>query len=557
MSGEDDFEPRLGRIRSRGASGRTFVGQVLRAATRSGLGGGRTPRNINGRGRGAALAARLRAPGRRVLVKTRIVRHAGARHRAAPLPVHIRYLQRDGVDRSGERGRMFDCEGEADPRGFADRCENDRHHFRFILSPEDAGELADLRAFTRDLMRGAEADLGTRLDWIAVDHWNTAHPHVHVLLRGVDDQGADLVIAREYLTQGLRRRAERLVELELGPRTAREIARGLERDATAERWTALDDLLLASAREGVVDLRPGDGLDRDLQPLLAGRAVTLERLGLACPEGVGAWRLAEDWATRLRGLAARREILERLHGLAEDRPLSELHPDGEQLARPLVGRLVARGLHDELTGEAFAVVDGVDGRLHHVRVIDLGAAGDTPSGGLVEIRPAAEGARLAHRSDLDLARQTTVEGATWLDRQLVAREPVALVGRGFGAAVSEALATRTEWLKARGLADLREGRVRFAPGLLASLRDRELGAAGRRLAAETGLRFEALGEEPVRGVYRSRVDLASGRFVMVERDGEFRLAPWGQALDRRLGQEVSGAQGPGGMTWDLGRGRGR
>ena len=47
---------------------------------------------------------------------------------------------------------MFDASAEdADAKVFAERCEDDRHHFRFTVSPEDAAEMADLRAFTREL----------------------------------------------------------------------------------------------------------------------------------------------------------------------------------------------------------------------------------------------------------------------------------------------------------------------------------------------------------------------------------------------------------------------
>src|SRR6476659_5500137 len=93
---------------------------------------------------------------------------------------HLTYLKRDGVTRDGADARMFDAHSDqADERGFAERCGDDRHHFRFIVSPEDAQDLTDLRAFTRELMADAERDLGTTLDWIAVDHWNTDNPHVH------------------------------------------------------------------------------------------------------------------------------------------------------------------------------------------------------------------------------------------------------------------------------------------------------------------------------------------------------------------------------------------
>lgn len=558
MSVEDRFRPRPGRIRDRGARPRTFVGQVL-AAVRDGqvAGGGRRGSGRGpGRGRGAAISAGLRSVGRRVIVKARVVRHAGRRFRAAPLAVHIAYLRRDGVDRTGAAGQLFDAAGEADGRAFAGRCEGDRHHFRFIVSPEDAAELSDLRAFARDLMRRMEADLGTELDWIAVEHWNTGHPHLHILARGRDAEGQDLVIAREYITRGLRGRAEALAALELGPRSAREIAAGLQQEVTAERWTGLDRLLDALADAGRVDLRPGPGApERDLRPLLCGRAAALERLGLASADGAGVWRLAADRRARLQALAERRDIIATLHRAAGGaRPLEDLHPGGEASVTPLVGRLVARGLHDELTGSAYAVVDGVDGRLHHIRLPDLAATGDTPAGGVVEVGPGPGGARLVHRSDLPVDAQVNAEGATWLDRQLVAREPAALAWRGFGAEAREALAARRAVLAERRLGVGEGAGFVAARDLLATLRARDLASAGAALAKETGLRFEAGGGPEVRGRYVKRLDLASGRFAAVEEGGAFRLVPWARVLDRRLGREVGGRLSPGGMAWDPGRG---
>ena len=136
----------------------------------------------------------------------RIVRHRGGRFRSAPLSKHLAYLKRDGVTRDGADARMFDAASDdADTKAFAERCEEDRHHFRFTVSPEDADQLADLRAFTRELMGDAERDLGTGLDWVAVDHWNTDNPHVHVLVRGRADDGHDLVISRDYISKWLSR----------------------------------------------------------------------------------------------------------------------------------------------------------------------------------------------------------------------------------------------------------------------------------------------------------------------------------------------------------------
>ena len=83
---------------------------------------------------------------------------------------------------------MFDVRTDAaDGRAFAARCAKDRHDFRFIISPEDAPDMQDLREFTRELMMGVERDLGAELDWVAIDHWNA--DNAHVLIRGRADGG--------------------------------------------------------------------------------------------------------------------------------------------------------------------------------------------------------------------------------------------------------------------------------------------------------------------------------------------------------------------------------
>jgi len=174
---------------------------------------------------------------------------------------HLDYLCRDGVTRDGEKARLFGPGTEdADGRAFAERCGDDRHHFRFIVSPDDAPDMSDLRSFTRDLVSQMETDLGTRLDWVAVDHWNTAHPHIHVIVRGVRDDGQDLVISRDYIKEGMRDRARDLITQELGPRTDHDIHRTLETQVEAERWTQLDRQLVRDAGKfGIVDLAPSAG----------------------------------------------------------------------------------------------------------------------------------------------------------------------------------------------------------------------------------------------------------------------------------------------------------
>jgi type IV secretory pathway VirD2 relaxase len=543
----------------------------MQAATRAGavgpsrrLGGAAGSRF--GRGRGAGLLASLRSPSRRVAVKVRVVRHVGARFGAAPMKVHLLYLKRDGVDRDGGDATMFDRASEAaDDTAFAERGKDDRHHFRIMVSPEDATELESLRVTTRDLMVQVEEDLGTRLDWVAVDHWNTDNPHVHILMRGVTDDGADLVISRDYISRGLRARAEALVSLELGPRSEREIAASLERQVGAERWTGLDRALQSLADEtgGLVDLRPGrPGDDREMGRLLIGRAQVLERLGLAEPQGPAAWSLSTTHRSTLLALGERGDIIKTLHRAAgQGRSATELAPYSEQSPDPVIGRLVERGLHDEVSGQAYVVVDATDGRIHHLRLVDLERAGDTAIGGIVEFRPAGpEGAHavLMHRSDAGLSAQIAAPGATWLDRQLVAREPAALAHTGFGAEVRVALEARAGHLAGAGLVRTTSRGPIFARDLIQTLRDRELAAAAGKVARETGLEWRRGAQgEAVSGRYQRRINLSSGRFAMIDDGLGFQLVPWSRQLERSLGEQVQGTLTPGGgVDWTVGRRRG-
>jgi type IV secretory pathway VirD2 relaxase len=577
---DDDVHVRPGRIRhgNQGAKRpKTFVGEVMRAAKKAGHRGNTFGRRGNsagrstfGRGRRAALSLSTRPRGRRVVIMARIVRHQGSRFRSAPLLKHVAYLKREGVTRDGMNARMFDARSDdADSKAFAERCEDDRHHFRFMVSPEDAAEMADLRAFTRELMTDVERDLGTKLDWVAVDHWNTDNPHVHVLVRGRADDGADLVISRDYVKQGFRDRAAERVTLELGPRTERDIRSTLEREVEAERWTSLDRSLRDISDEGggVVDFRPGGaGEDPELKRLMIGRAGKLERLGLAEQVGSARWELKPGLEPALRDLGIRGDIIKTMHramaGTGHEPDVTGFALHGDQPAEPVLGRLVARGLHDELQGFAYVVIEGIDGRTHHLAFPDLDLTGDAKPGAIVESRSYEDGTgrrrlSLATRSDFPIEAQIKAPGATWIDRQLLAKE-APLGGSGFGAEVREAMDRRVDHLIEEGLAQRQGQRIIFARDLINTLRRSELEETASKLSTETGLPYRPSAEgEHVSGVYRQRVTLSSGRFAMIEDGMGFQLVPWRPALEQQLGRQVSGVMAPGSnVDWSFGRKRG-
>ena len=650
MDSDEDFEPRLGRIRSGKGRSRSYLQRILAAAAFAG-GPRRGRRTFSGAriGRGAAagrlLSSRDRFAAfrsRRAIVKARLVRLSGGGLGAAR--AHLRYIQRDGGGHGGGAGGLY-CEAtdEADGRAFLERCSGDRHQFRFIVSAEDGSEYEDLRPLIRRAMARMEKDLQTKLDWVAVDHRDTAHPHTHVIVRGKDDIGGNLVIARDYIARGFRERVADIVSLDLGPRTDLEIRRRLLRDVSEERLTGIDRRLIHERDSaGTVGLGGRDAFD---QALRAGRLRKLERLGLAAGTSAGRWRIAADLEERLRELGARGDILRTMQKSlgALDRPAVDqcVHAAGLASAAPIIGRVIGRGLADEARDQHYLIVDGVDGKAHYLNIGGAAATEPLAEGAIVRlsardvsvrpadhiiarvaaanggfysealhraadpeadpeflrahvrrleaIRKAAGGPerlpdgrwriserhldqaqnyeqRKVRHSPLRVETLSAVpldalidgQGAGWLDRELLADRPVALRDSGFGAEVRVAKANRQRWLVEQGFAAEEAGEVRYRRGLLTLLRQRELAAVGAQLSAEFKLPARTAEEgERVGGTLRRRLDLASGRFALLERSGELVLVPWRPVLDRSLGREVSGfIRRDGSASWTLGKDRG-
>lgn len=409
---DDDFDLWLGRI----PKDRPFQHSVLKSANLAGrlkrL--GRQARKFDGSriGRGSAsgriLGSSKRHSGprsRRVVVKARIVRLVGSGTRAAV--AHLRYLQRDGTTRQGERGTLYSADlDNADGKAFLERGSGDRHQFRFIVAAEDGAEYQDLRPMVRRLMMQAQKDLGTKLDWLAVDHFNTGHPHSHVLVRGKDDRGQDLIIAREYITKGLRQRAVDLVNVDLGPRTDLEIMRANLREIGQERFTGIDRRLLRVIdADGLVSPHNLDGIEQSLR---AGRLATLGRLGLAVEERKGRWRLSDELEPILRAMGKRGDIIATLDREVRARELTAAPADyaiydpAAGNVQPIVGRIAARGLSDEQTGREYLIVDGVDGCAHYVEVGVVGVE-HAREGAIVRINPMAVTVRDVDRTVAEVA----------------------------------------------------------------------------------------------------------------------------------------------------------
>lgn len=368
---------------------------VRRPALTSGKGRytGQRPGSRLGRGHTAArfAGASLTPFSRRATIKTLLVNQRQASPRS--LAKHLRYIERDGAGRDGEAGRAYGPDrDEADLGGFRERCADDRHHFRFIVAPEDGAELDDLRTYTRQLMGRMEADLGSRLDWVAVDHWNTDNPHTHLVVRGRDDTGKDLIIASDYIAHGFRHRAAEMATEWLGPRTELEIQQTLRREVDQERWTSLDRTLSREAgpeRMLQIERFNQPSLQRQ-RLLLIGRLQQLQQMGLAEEIRPGTWSIEADAQTTLRTLGERGDIIRTLQRAmsGRSRQLAVFEPGEDGVA--VTGRVVAKGLSDELSDRGYLVVDGLDGKAHYVSLSARDELAGYPIGSVVDVRGSAE-----------------------------------------------------------------------------------------------------------------------------------------------------------------------
>jgi hypothetical protein len=147
------------------------------------------------------------------------------------------------------------------------------------------------------------------------------------------------------------------------------------------------------------------------------------------------------------------------------------------------------------------------------------------------------------------------DGATWLDREIVAENPVEL-GRGFGAEVRKVINRRIQWLAAQRLIDLEGEDYRFRSDLVDQLERRELRAAASKIGQGSGRAFRehAIGDR-VEGICRGPVQVGDRKFALVEHSHEFSLVPWRPALERQIGREISGIVRGGGISWTIGRER--
>ncbi|MFN3463988.1 MAG: DUF3363 domain-containing protein [Terricaulis sp.] len=525
---------------------------------RAGRGGG-TSGNLGARLTKAMKGARVRAstwgkasaargfssdPRQRVVAKLSFHKHgfgAVGGVGGGKLMAHAQYLERDGAAREGERGQFYDRERDVaeDARAqLRDWSVGDKRHFRLMLAPERGarivGEDGDLKDFTRSTMARVERDLGVKLDWVAVDHHNTDNPHVHVIVRGVRRDGAELLLPREYVSHGLREAARDVATDILGERSIADERLKLEREAQARSLNRLDREL-EQELNAACEVRMQE-LGRDQTPefanALRARARELERRGLAQEVRRNVLKLQRDWLERLeaaRPLDIRRE-------LARGR-----------LYEPRLGRVVGEvrelGPRGDNPDRALLVLDTPShGRL----LLNTGMREIEPleQGAIVALKPEGRGAEIEVISARSLEAQGQARADTVLDRELdrIARGQRRVLPKL--ERVENALSQRARVLEREGLGLMSEsGKFYFRDGAREGLRAGELDRAGLEHARRHGLEYRDLSVDPPgqgEQIWRVRdmKELFAGRTVLLERGGQVAAMVVKPARELSIGDDV-------------------
>ena len=361
---EELFRPRFGRPRAKDRDrALSLRGRLGRGWQNRGSGNVGRPKRV---GPGRVAVKEPRADSRRCVIKARYVPMTAGGLRGAKL--HLAYLERDGVDRDGSPGRLYGEDDTFNAEVFRAPIDGEQRQFRFIVSPED-GDALDLKEFGRRFMGQVENDLGRRLVWAAVNHYNTGKPHVHIVVRGLDRDGDDLRIDGRYIGREMRWRAQEIVTHELGPRLEFEFSRTWKAEVEAERFTEID--------RTIAD-RVGPDRTVSVKQLLSApapegrhcvaRLKTLEQFDLAREDPPGTWQLAEGWKESLEQLGEYHERMERLIPLVGRKAIDYQVLDPTIPGPVFEGIVVGKGLDDELTGQMFAAVQTSTGQGYYIRL---------------------------------------------------------------------------------------------------------------------------------------------------------------------------------------------
>ena len=319
---------------------------------------------------------------------------------------HARYLVRDSAAGGSLPYGNLASEGMIEALGRW-QSQSDKRLYKIIVSPE-FGERVNLTALASKLMGEIERDLHRKLEWAAVNHYNTDHPHIHIAIRSVDREGREFRFDRDYIKHGIRENAEALCTEQLGHRTIEDAQAALRREVEHFRPTSIDRAMLKGLAAEPSDLQLGGYVLAPDNTLWKARLQFLASAGLVKDHGPHQWIVPADlsWTLQQMALAADRQRMLARSGVAiSDDKMPQSRTVLNEQSGTLRGRVLAN-VEEEETGKMHLILEGTDGIVHFIRheaaITSRRSKGDLKPNHFVVFEPANADVRVSDLGDADL-----------------------------------------------------------------------------------------------------------------------------------------------------------
>jgi len=288
---------------------------------------------------------------------------------------HGRYLGRKGAQREDEKGLGFnDTDEEISIAKTLNswQIDSDPRIWKLIISPERAADLG-LKEHTRELMKRVEKDLGLKLQWVAIDHYNTLHFHVHLVIRGISDDGRELRFEKKYIKEGFRDRSQQIITAKLGLRTGLDMLENRREIIKARHITEIDrEINNKLTKDHFYNLdwctKNGYLYQKNLQ--IKQRLQYLETLGLAKEFTSASWHVSPTFLEHLKFMQEGDDIVKsqrRHYDQIIDKDLKTISNKLPNVGDTIIGRVIGTGLSERDEDFRYIFIEGIDAKIHYVK----------------------------------------------------------------------------------------------------------------------------------------------------------------------------------------------
>ena len=306
---------------------------------------------------------------RRVVVKASYILASNKNSRAR-IRHHLHYAGQGKSDELKQTPVLYGADGDTinfikTVNGF----ETAPHMFNIIISPED-GKKLDLTEFTKDFIAVIEKDLKTKLDWVAGNHYDTNDPHIHLLIKGSDENGKPLLMKRDYIAKGLRARAGQVATKKIGLRSYEEVVSSLERKICSTKKCELDNIIVKHCVNGAFDLSKANSQLNDLpSSLFTRRLEFLSTKGLVTKIKESCWQIKDGLPEQLRNIDRTHSIISKLSdGLKVNKQDCEIISAKTMADRVVKGHVVERGYADDRESREYLLIKSKEKKFIYVEL---------------------------------------------------------------------------------------------------------------------------------------------------------------------------------------------